>query len=147
ERTGIKAGEFPGVPGPAFLGGIGGGAMTLEDMQELHAAYVKNQELLAVQAGYMNDMAVSTHAAAEAIEWFIPAMEEEINVLDGSEIAIADYLDSIAAMNEQTMEMANIITGDIFSQFSNINPLPVMSYNAVVNSYSNQVGSCYSNRC
>lgn len=110
ERTGIKAGELPAVPGLPFMGP---GAMTLEDMQELHAAYVKNQELLAAQAGYMNDMAVSTHEATEAIKWFIPAMEEEANVLDGTEEVIKAYNESLKEAAEWTSVMNDIITSSV----------------------------------
>lgn len=107
ERTRIKAGELPSVPGLPFM--PWGGTMTLEDMQELHEAYVKNQELLEAQAGYMKDMAVTTYAATEAIEWFIPAMEEEANVIDDADFYIKQYNEDLGKATDQVYLMAEAI--------------------------------------
>lgn len=116
ERTGIKARELPSVPSLPFMGVPGGGAMTLEDMEELHEVYVKNQELLEASAGYMDEtresilaMNSATKEATEDIWAFIPAMEEEANVIDESTGLIQEYNESFA----QTVDWASVVIGAI----------------------------------
>ncbi len=117
ERTSIKAGELPSVPGLPFMGPATGGAMTLEDTKELHEAFVIQQELLDKQAEYWqaftSGVAGGNKEALEAVEMFIPALEEEGEVLDGTNEIVQNYLTGIEEMKEKTTMMAAAISGAI----------------------------------